>query len=112
MRKIDPVEIQKRLDRITELFSGMVREADAKSLTRCPYRDRHDDCTAAIRCRNQRPPRENSKLQQCGHDGALDYRSAWESNPDLHGRAKERIARVKDEAAARRGNGRPKAPER
>ena len=112
MRKIDPAEYQKRLDRITELFSGMVREADAKSLMRCPYRDRHDDCTAAIRCRNQRPPREGAKLQQCGHDGGLDYRTAWESNPDSYPRAKERVKRIREEAAARRANGAPKAPER
>ncbi len=112
MRKIDPAEYQKRLDRMTELFAGMVREADSKSLTRCPYRDRHDDCTAAIRCRNQRPPREGGNALQCGHDGALDYRSAWESDPYAYRRAKERVARVKSEASARRGNGRPKAPDR
>lgn len=112
MRKIDPAEYQKRLDRMTELFAGMVREADRKSLTRCPYRDRHDDCTAAFRCRNQRPPRAGATAHQCGHDGALDYRSAWESDPETHRRAKERIERIKDEASARRGNRQAKAPER
>jgi len=102
MPKIDKQEYQKRLDRITELFSGMVEKADEVSRHRCPYRDRHDECTAAFRCRNQRPPAEGRKLALCGHDGKFDYRSAWESVPATYERAKERLGRVKQEAAKRR----------
>lgn len=109
MSKIDPEEYKKRLERMTELFADMVKEADRKSQTRCPYRNRHDECTAAIRCRNQRPPRQDGGSQLCGHDGGLDYRSAWESDPNAYPRAKERVERVKTEAAKRRKAERTKA---
>ena len=112
MRKIDPADYQKRLDRMTELFSGMVEKAGELSQTRCPYRNRHDDCTAEFKCRNQRAPREGTDAPQCGHDGRFDYRSAWESDPGALARTKERVDRIKAEASARRGNRRRKAPER
>jgi len=112
MPKIDPAEYQKRLDRMTELFSGMVQKAGEQAQTRCPYRDRHDDCTAEFKCRNQREPRPGAAAPQCGHDGKFDYRSAWESDPSALGRAKQRVERIKAEASARRSSGRRKAPER
>jgi len=102
MRKIDPAEYQKRLDRMTELFTDMVKGADRLSQTRCPYRDRHDECTAAFRCRNQRPARDGRTRHACGHDGTFDYRSAWQSAPPARRRAKDRLDRVKSDAAARR----------
>jgi hypothetical protein len=112
MRKIDPADYQKRLDRMTELFSGMVRDAERLSETRCPYRDKHDECTAAFRCRNQGELRDGRPRPPCGHDGKLDYRSAWQSDPAAHQKTKDRIGRVKSEAAARRGGGPPKAEPR
>ena len=102
MPKIDKAAYQQRLDRITELFSGIVAHAADSARERCPYRDRRDECTAAFRCRNQRPPAAAGAREQCGHDGAFDYRSAWETDPDAHGRAKSRIDRVKEDAAGRR----------
>lgn len=99
MKKIDPAEYQKRLDRITEIFAGMVNHADTVSQTRCPYRDRHDRCTAEFRCRNQQPEDE---AVICGHDGAFDYRSAWDTNPDAYRRAKTKVAKIKRESAQRR----------
>jgi len=106
MRKIDPAEYQKRLDRMTELFTGMVKQADRLSQTRCPYRDRHDECTAAFRCRNQGVVAEGRQRQGCGHEGKLDYRSAWQSDAEARQRTKDRVERVKSQAAARRrGNG-------
>lgn len=112
MRKIDPAEYQKRLDRMTELFSDMVREADRQSQTRCPYRDRHDECTAAFRCRNQGALREGRTRVPCQHDGRFDYRSAWQSDPAAHQRVKDRLDRVKGDAAARRDGTGPKAKPR
>ena len=100
-RKISQADYQKRLDRITEIFSDMVVHADQVSRHRCPYRDRFDTCTAAIRCRNQ-IAREADKAPGCGHDGRFDYRDAWESNPNTYHRAKEKIRKVKEAAAARR----------
>ena len=102
MPKIDKAAYQQRLDRITELLSGIVAHAADTARERCPYRDRRDECTASFRCRNQRPPAAAGGRERCGHDGTFDYRSAWESDPDAHGRAKSRIDRVKADAAGRR----------
>ncbi len=102
MPEIDKEDYQKRLDRITELFSDMVTHADAQASERCPYRNRFDECTAKIHCRNQRPPRPEGELQQCGHDGGFDYRDAWESDPDTYDKAKAKIGKIKKQAASGR----------
>ncbi len=78
MKKIDKEEYQKRLDKITELFAGMVAHADELSTRRCPYKNRFDECTARFGCRNQRKPRPGAELLMCGGDDKLDYRNAWE----------------------------------
>ena len=92
-------EYQKRLDKISELFSSMVNHADVQSMYRCPYKNRFDQCTAKFGCRNQRkPPSEGSVgrerrsafptsgrgapkegLLLCGGDDKIDYRTAWET---------------------------------
>jgi hypothetical protein len=104
LAKIDKQAYQERLDRITELFAGMVQKADALSRERCPYRDRHDRCTALFSCRNQvRAEAEGEKqAASCGHDGRFDYRLAWESKPESKERAKRRLQRIKSEARRRR----------
>ena len=56
MQKIDPQEYQKRLDRLTEILSGIAAHADEVSLCRCPYKNRLDQCTAKFGCRNKRKP--------------------------------------------------------
>jgi len=81
MKKIDPEEYQKRLDRITEMFSEMVGQADELSQHRCPYKDRNDRCTAAFGCRNQRKPPNEGGLLVCASDDKLNYRSAWDTEP-------------------------------
>ncbi len=103
MAKIDKADYQKRLDRITEIFSDMVVHADKQSQHRCPYRNRFDQCTAEFRCRNQRAPAAADELALCTHDGQFEYRSAWETDPNSYGRAKTRIEKNKAAAAARRG---------
>jgi hypothetical protein len=77
MQKIDPDQWQQRLDRITELFTGMVIHAEELSLSRCPYKDRNNGCTAHFGCRNQR--RRQGELPLCVGDDKLNYRSAWET---------------------------------
>ena len=78
MKKIDKEEYQKRLDRITELFSGMVRHADELShAIGVRTQNRFDECTAKFGCRNQRRPGEAGKLLLCAGDDKLNYRSAW-----------------------------------
>lgn len=79
VQKIDKEEYQKRLDRITELFAGMIAHADELSTVRCPYKNRFDECTARFGCRNQRKPRPGGTLLMCGGDDKLDYRGAWET---------------------------------
>ena len=53
-QKMDKEEYQKRLDKITEMFSSMVNHANEQSMYRCPYKNRFDQCTAKFGCRNQR----------------------------------------------------------
>ena len=82
MQKIDKAEYEKRLKRISELFSSIVVHADELSTYRCPYKNRLDQCTAKFGCRNQRKPRKAGGLLMCGGDDKLDYRSAWETQAE------------------------------
>ena len=86
MSKIDQDAYQKRLDRITEMFSSIVTHADEQSTYRCPYKNRFDQCTAKFGCRNQRKPPVKGDLYLCAADDKLDYRSAWETEgePGTH----------------------------
>jgi len=79
MPKIDPQEYQKRLDRLSEILSGIAAHADEVSLTRCPYKNRLNRCTAQFGCRNQRKSPEQGGLPVCAGDDKLDYRKAWET---------------------------------
>ena len=79
MQKIDKKEYQRRLDKITELFSSMSVHADEQSTYRCPYKNKEDRCTAKFGCRNQRKPDNRRELLICRGDDKLDYRQAWET---------------------------------
>ena len=72
MQKIDPAEYKKRLDRIEEIFAGIAGHADVQATYRCPYKNRHDQCTALFGCRNQRQPHQTGELLLCGSDDQLD----------------------------------------
>ena len=102
MGGIDPEEYRRRLDRLTEIFGGMVEHADAQARSRCPYRDRRDQCTALFRCRNQVDGGRTEGPWRCGHDGAFDYRTAWESDPASVDRARQRLERTRQQAATPR----------
>jgi hypothetical protein len=80
MARIEKAEYQKRLDRITELFTTIVAHADCQSSLRCPYKNRHDQCTAGFGCRNKRKPRLRGELPICAGDDKLDYRKAWQTD--------------------------------
>jgi hypothetical protein len=60
----------------TALRSLVVR-AEQLSQSRCPYRNRLDECTAEFGCRNQRRPLEPQARKRCSGDD-LNYRKAWE----------------------------------
>lgn len=79
LEKIDPLEFQKRMERLNEILSGIAVHADVQSMSRCPYKNRFSQCTAAFGCRNKRRPKAEGELPVCSSDDKLDYRSAWES---------------------------------
>ncbi len=87
---------------LMEILSGIAEHADKQAQDRCPYRDRHDRCTAKFSCRNQVPDDENADAATCAHDGTFGYQVAWESNPRLYDKAKSDIARIRENRAARR----------
>ena len=74
-------EWQARLDTITSIFADMVEHADQVSLTRCPYKNRFSQCTAKFRCRYQ-DRSDDDDIIGCLSDDKLDYRTAWETDPD------------------------------
>ena len=96
MQKIDKEEYQKRLDKITEIYSDMMVHAEEQSTYRCPYKNRFDECTAKFGCRNQRKPHREGGLLVCGGDDKLDYRSAWETE-EVQAEARENVSLHKDE---------------
>ncbi len=81
MTKIDKVEYEKRLNKITAIFEELVVHADEQATYRCPYKNRKNHCTAKFGCRNQRRIAEGTGLL-CVGDDKLDYRHAWEMEPD------------------------------
>ena len=86
-------EIQKSLDRLTEILSAIVVQADEQSLTRCPYKNARDSCTAQFGCRNQRKRTvEGERRLVCVGDDKLDYREAWESDPESVRQAGDALA--------------------
>ena len=102
MAKISREDYQQRLDRLSEIFADIVSHADEQASQRCPYRDVRDRCTAAFSCRNQVPAQARGAPATCGHDGAFDYRLAWETDPAAHTRAGRRLGEIRRSAAARR----------
>ncbi len=81
---------QERLDRLSSVLATIADHAGAQAQWRCPYKDRHDRCTASFGCRNQRrPPAGEHRYEPgagrprflCAGDDQLDYRSAWETEP-------------------------------
>ena len=102
--RINPDSYRRSLDRLSEIFAGMVERADDVSKFRCPYRDRRDHCTAKFKCRNQSDSVGRSLKIICEHNGSFDYRTAWESDPESYQRAKEKIRKGSQAAADRRAN--------
>jgi hypothetical protein len=80
MQKITPETYQQRLDRLTDILSGIVEHADEVSTRRCPYKNRLNQCTAQFGCRNKRKPLQQGGPPLCAGDDKLDYRKAWEGS--------------------------------
>jgi len=93
MDPIDPDEYRKRLTRITEIYSKIASHADEQALTRCPYKNRLDQCTASFGCRHKRKPRSAGEPPACASDDKLDYRTAWETDPEQVDEARRALQR-------------------
>ncbi|UCH47776.1 MAG: DUF4445 domain-containing protein, partial [Betaproteobacteria bacterium] len=92
MSKSRQAEFQKRLDRLNEIFTDIVTQADIQSQTRCPYKNAQDECTAQFGCQNKRKKIiDGEKRLICVGDGKLDYRSAWETEPDARQTVKDAL---------------------
>ena len=90
-KNIDPQEFQERIDRLTRIFGQITRHAQEQALLRCPYKNQHDRCTARFGCRYKRPAPESGELPICTSDDKLDYRTAWEENPDEYDEMKDKL---------------------
>ncbi len=97
-------DYQQRLDEISEIFADIMGGAQdqVQGQGRCPYRSAKDICTAKFGCANRERPGAKDAEPICAHDGALDFRSAWESRPESYGKAKEKIGQVRQQAAKKR----------
>ena len=100
MSKIKPEDYQKSLDRMTEIFADIVSHADQQASERCPYRDSKDRCSAKFGCQNQRRPDKTTRVLICGGDENIDYRSAWEANPDAVAEMKKTLINAGKKGAA------------
>ena len=77
-QEIGPAAYQQRLDRISEILGSMMTTVEDLTTKRCPYKNKHDRCTAGFGCRNQRKPTVKGELMICAGDDKIDYRPAWE----------------------------------
>jgi len=77
---IDRAGYEKSLRRLGDIFQGITRHAKKQALQRCPYKDRHDCCTAQFACAYKRVASVVSDLPNCVSDDQLDYRTAWETD--------------------------------
>ena len=99
-KKIDKAEYEKRINRITDLFKDMIVQADRQSLARCPYKNRLDQCTAKFCCQNKRKPRAEGELSICACKDGLDYRTAWESDPEAYAHVRQQLKEQRSSQAS------------
>ncbi|MFN7993686.1 MAG: hypothetical protein U0Q18_08805 [Bryobacteraceae bacterium] len=71
MQNVDPAECRERFDQLTQVLARIVLRAEEASTRRCPYRNRHDQCTASFGCRNKR--KCAGGLPVCAGDQFLTY---------------------------------------
>ena len=89
-------QYQERLDRLTGIFADIVMQADVQSQTRCPYKNAQDECTAKFGCQNKRRKIvDGEKRFACVGDGKLDYRTAWETEPDARQAVKKSLTSIR-----------------
>ncbi|MBT5828547.1 MAG: DUF4445 domain-containing protein [Candidatus Latescibacteria bacterium] len=91
MSEIDPKAYQERLDRMSQILGDIVQHADQQALVRCPYKNKDNDCTAKFGCKFQRKPAPDRAFFQCSSDDKLDYRSAWDMEPQAYEEMQDKI---------------------
>ena len=74
----DREKLKASLSRLWDIYKDMGTVANQVSTWRCPYKDRHDRCTAGFGCRNQQRTGVAGELPLCTGSDNLDYRNAWE----------------------------------
>jgi hypothetical protein len=62
--------------RLSQTLAALVARAEQLSLSRCPYRNRFDECTAEFGCVNQRPAVSIGELPACRADAPLNHQRA------------------------------------
>lgn len=100
---IRPAEWEERRAKLARLLAGITQHADLQMLERCPYRNRLDQCTSNVRCRNKRKPAGADELPCCAGDAGIDYRSAWETEPDDYEPLRRALRVRANRAGTRRG---------
>jgi len=106
MAESDEERFLERRQRMSEILADIAGHAKSVSTLRCPYKNKPGECTAQFRCRNQQFG-EGGGRSRCGHDGTFDYRVAWETRPETYDRTREKLRRIREEAARRREAGGP-----
>lgn len=76
---IDKSDWETRREKLSTILSSIADHALIQSSFRCPYKNKHDLCTAKFKCRNQKKAHTNQGKIFCAGDDKLDYRNAWES---------------------------------
>ena len=90
-------DYQRRLDQIANIYADILDSAqkDLKGQGRCPYRTVKDVCTAKFGCANRADPRDQSEEPICAHDGTLDFRTAWETQPENYDKIHNQVLKEK-----------------
>jgi hypothetical protein len=91
-------EYKESMESIGDIFTDIAGVVEAQAKLRCPYRNRHDRCTALFVCGHQEPapdekpqkahdeePRkargETPPKPACTHLGGNDYAMQWTQDP-------------------------------
>ena len=104
MEPNEKAEYEKRLARISDIFRDIVLHADEQAQMRCPYKNRFDECTAKFGCGYKGKPSKKGGLPACKSDDQLDYRTAWEVNPEGIAEMRETLRAAKRAHGKDRGD--------
>ena len=77
LHEFDIPKYHSSLKRLDEIFRNISSKVNETSLSRCPYKNADDRCTAKFGCRNQDRDVAESELFICLGSDKLNYQSAW-----------------------------------